>query len=109
MIVEYFDSGDTAEFGRCVQDLAPLGTQRSAELVRKLLVLSMERSVSCRDKAMDLLTYLCRTEELSQNEVERGFTDMFGHLPDFVKDVPAAHQLTGELVQEAKKRELLDP
>eukprot|EP00929_Paragymnodinium_shiwhaense_P014340 TRINITY_DN122243_c0_g1_i1.p1 TRINITY_DN122243_c0_g1~~TRINITY_DN122243_c0_g1_i1.p1 ORF type:complete len:494 (-),score=130.49 TRINITY_DN122243_c0_g1_i1:166-1647(-) len=108
MILEFFDCGDTAEFGRCVQDLAPLDAQRSAELVRKLLVLAMERSSSCRDKAMDLLHYLCRNEELSRAEVECGFTELFRQLPDIAKDVPTAPQLAGELVQEAKKREIMD-
>lgn len=36
MILEYFNSGDQAEFGRCIRELTPLSPAQSAELVRKV-------------------------------------------------------------------------
>merc|ERR1719498_1179131 len=43
-ILEYFNSGDEAEVGRCIRELSPLSTAQSAEIIRKIMVLAMERS-----------------------------------------------------------------
>jgi len=102
MILEYFNSGDESEFGSCVRELAPLAPDRSAELVRKLMVLAMERSPSECDMATRLLVWLSRNEELDVDSIERGFDDLFAKLPEIALDVPAAKDLANSFVKEAK-------
>mmetsp|Transcript_4485 Transcript_4485/g.10918 ORF Transcript_4485/g.10918 Transcript_4485/m.10918 type:complete len:498 (-) Transcript_4485:88-1581(-) len=107
MILEYFNSGDEAEFGRCVRDLAPLTNERSAELIRKVMALAMERSGAECEQALKLLVWLCRHEELSADAFELGFDELYKRMPDLLLDVPDAHEMAQAFVVEAKKANVL--
>lgn len=107
MIKEYFDSSDEAEVARCVRELAPLSPERSSELVRKLLVLAMERTSSERDLALRLLTFLVRDGELDIDAIERGFDEMYTRMAEILLDVPNAEDLAQSFVAEAKENRLL--
>jgi hypothetical protein len=107
MILEYFDSGDLAEFGRCVRDLSPLSTEQGAEIIRKVMVLAMERSGSECDQALRLLVWLCRQEELDQEKMEHGFDDLYAKMPDIELDVPDARDMARTFVVEAQKAGVL--
>jgi len=107
MILEYFNSGDEAEFGRCVRELAPLAQEQSAELIRKVMVLAVERSGSECEKALQLLVWLCRHEELDSEALERGFDDLYARMPDLLLDVPDAEDMVRAFVVEAKKAKVL--
>jgi len=107
MILEYFNSGDEAEFGRCVRDLAPISEERSAELVCKIMLLAMERSSMECERALTLLVCLCRNEELSDASIEFGFDDLYKRMPDLLLDVPDAREMARAFVVEAKKAKVL--
>mmetsp|Transcript_84787 Transcript_84787/g.245145 ORF Transcript_84787/g.245145 Transcript_84787/m.245145 type:complete len:503 (-) Transcript_84787:74-1582(-) len=107
MILEYFNSGDEEEFGRCVRDLAPLTEERSAELIRKIMTLAMERSGKECEAALKLLVGLCRHEEIAEEALEAGFNDLYSRMPDLLLDVPDAHEMARSFVVEAKKANVL--
>jgi len=107
MILEFFNSGDEAEFGRCVRELAPLSDEKSAELIRKIMVLAMERSGAECEMALKLLVWLHRHEELDSTMIEKGFDDMYSRMDDLTLDVPDAAEMAQSFVVEAKKAKLL--
>jgi len=107
MILEYFDSGDEAEFGRCVRELAPLFPDQSAELIRKVMIFAMERSACDCARALRLLIWLCRHEELSHEAMELGFNALYTGMPDLLLDVPNAQDIAQSFVEEAKKAKVL--
>lgn len=107
MILEYFNSSDKSEFGRCVGDLAPLGSERGAELVRKIMHLAMERSGAECEKALKLLVWLSRNEEVSEDILELGFSELYSRMGDVLLDVPDATEMAQSFVVEAKKAGIL--
>lgn len=107
MILEYFNSGDTAEFGRCIREITPLTPAQSAELVRKIMVFAMERSGSECEMALTLLVYIARNEELETKDIENGFDDMYRNMPDILLDVPDAEEMARSFVVEAMKHKVL--
>jgi hypothetical protein len=107
MILEFFDSSDEAEFGRCVSELAPLSPAQSSELVRKLMALAMERSGTECEMALRLLVRLCHHEEIEKTAIEAGFNELYNRMPDIVLDVPDAREMALTFVVEAKKASLL--
>eukprot|EP00928_Gymnodinium_smaydae_P024815 TRINITY_DN1996_c1_g3_i1.p3 TRINITY_DN1996_c1_g3~~TRINITY_DN1996_c1_g3_i1.p3 ORF type:complete len:116 (-),score=29.51 TRINITY_DN1996_c1_g3_i1:93-440(-) len=107
MILEYFDSGGEAEFGRCVSELAPLSRAQSAEIVRKILCQAMERNAPANEKAIELLVWLCRHEELDCESIEAGFEEMYSRMDDIKLDVPDAPARTQSFVNEAQKKGIL--
>jgi len=107
MILEFFNSGDSEEFGRCVRELAPLSEEKSAELIRKIMTLSMERSGAECEMALKLLVWLHRHEELDSFMIEKGFNDMYSRMDDIVLDVPDANEMAQSFVVEAKKNKVL--
>lgn len=109
MIIEFFNSGDEAEFGRCVRELAPLSEERSAELIRKIMTVAMERSGADCEQALRLLVWLCRHEEISAEALEAGFDDLYRRMPDLLLDVPDAQEMARAFVVEAQKAKVLRP
>lgn len=107
MILEFFNSGDEGEFGRCVSELTPLSDDRSAELVRKIMSMAMERSGADCEQALRLLIWLCRHEEISMEALELGFNDLYRQMPDLLLDVPDAEDMAKAFVVEAKKANVL--
>lgn len=107
MILEYFLSGDEVEFGRCVSELAPLSPEQSAELVRKVMMLAMERSGSECELGLKLLVWLCRREEIDEDAIEMGFDELYSRMPDLLLDVPDAREMALSFVVEARKARLL--
>jgi|Transcript_43510 hypothetical protein len=107
MILEFFNSGDEAEFGRCVRELAPLSEEKSAELIRKVMTLAMERSGAECELALKLLVWLHRHEELDSYMIEKGFDDMYSRMEDIMLDVPDANEMAQSFVVEAKKANVL--
>lgn len=107
MILEYFNSSDEVEFGRCICEIAPLTAEQSAELVRKVMVFAMERSGTECEQAIKLLVWLCRNEELDPRAVELGFDDMYARMADVKLDVPDAEEMARSFVVEAKKAKVL--
>ncbi|CAJ1366888.1 unnamed protein product [Effrenium voratum] len=107
MILEYFDSGDHEEFGRCIRELTPLSSEQSAELVRKTMVFAMERTAAECELSLKLLIWISRNEELSGQEIENGFDDMYRHMPDILLDVPDAEEMARSFVVEAMKNKVL--
>lgn len=107
MILEYFNSGDQAEFARCVCELAPLSNEQSSELVRKVMLFAMERSGAECELALQLLVHLCRQEEIDGDHVEGGFDELYERMPDVMLDVPDAREMALSFVVEAKKALIL--
>jgi len=107
MILEYFNSGDKEEFGRCIREIAPLQPEQNAELIRKIMVLAMERTGQMCEMALELLVWLYRHEELDGDAIESGFDDLYTRMPDLLLDVPDAHEMSRAFVVEAKKAKVL--
>jgi len=107
MILEYFNSGDEAEVGRCVSELSPLSAAQSAEVIRKIMVFAMERGGSECELALKLIVWLCRQEELDVDAVEAGFDEMYDRMSDTILDVPDARDMARSFVVEAKKGRVL--
>jgi len=107
MILEFYNSGDEGEFGRCVSELTPLSNERSAELVRKIMSMAMERSGSDCEQALRLLICITRNEEISMDALELGFNDLYRQMPDLLLDVPDAEEMAQAFVVEAKKAKVL--
>jgi hypothetical protein len=107
IIFEYFNSGDQAEVGRCISDISPLSASQSAEIIRKIMVLAMERSGAECELALKLIIWLVRQEELDADAVEAGFDEMYQKMADTVLDVPDVHDMALSFVVEAKKARVL--
>jgi len=107
IILEYFNSGDQAEVGRCISELSPLSAGQSAEVIRKIMTLAMESSGSDCELALKLIVWLCRQEELDDDAVENGFDEMYQCMPDVLLDVPDARDMARSFVVEAKKSGVL--
>lgn len=103
MILEYFNSGDEAEFGRCVREMAPLSAEQSSELIRKVMAFAMERSSKECELSLRLMVFLNRHEELTGDAVEQGFNEMYTRMPDLLLDVPDAREMARSFVVEAKR------
>jgi hypothetical protein len=109
MILEYFTNGDEVEFGRCVSDLAPLSQDQSAELLRKVMSLAMERSGEECMAAMKIMAFLRRNEEIDEWAVERAMDNLYERMPDISLDVPDAKDMAASFVVEAQNEGLLRP
>lgn len=107
MILEYFNSGDEVEFGRCIRELQPLTKEQSSEIVRKVMVFAIERSGAECEKALKLLVWLCRHEELDPHSLELGFDDLYLRMPDVKLDVPDAEEMARTFIVEAQKAKIL--
>jgi len=107
MILEYFNSGDEAEVGRCIRELSPLSAAQSSEAVRKIMSLAMERTGGECEKALKLIIWLSNQEELDIDAVEAGFDEMYERMSDLVLDVPDANDMARSFVVEAKKARIL--
>jgi len=107
MIVEYFNSSDQAEVGRCISELSPLSPAQSAEVIRKIMVLAMERSGTECELALKLIVWLCRQQELDDDAVENGFDEMYQRMEDVILDVPDAKDMARSFVVEAIKARIL--
>jgi len=107
MILEYFNSGDEEEFGRCVRELTPLAPEQNAELIRKVMSFAMERTGTECEQALKLLITLCRHEELDPEGIERGFDELYVRMPDLLLDVPDAEEMARSFVVEAKNAKIL--
>mmetsp|Transcript_141914 Transcript_141914/g.257897 ORF Transcript_141914/g.257897 Transcript_141914/m.257897 type:complete len:253 (-) Transcript_141914:41-799(-) len=106
-ILEFFNSGDKAEVGRCVRDLQPLSPNRGAEIIRKIMVLAMERSGTECEQSFKLIVYLWRQEDLETRAVEGGFEEMYLRMNDIILDIPDARDMAWSFVVEAKKEGML--
>lgn len=94
MILEYFDSGDKVEVAHLIREM-DLSPRIAGEVVRKIMMYSMERSgVECED-AVALLNHLVNVEqELSRDAIAEGFRQLYHGLDDFCLDVPDAREMT---------------
>jgi len=106
-ILEYFNSGDVKEVGRCISELSPLSAAQSAEVIRKIMFLSMERSGHECELALKLIIWLCAVEELDSEAVETGFDELYERMPDIILDVPDARDMARAFMVEAKKSRVL--
>lgn len=107
MILEYFNAGDLAEFGRCIRDMSPLEPEQGAELIRKIMVFAMERTGEECEKSLKLLVWIVRNEELDEKTIELGFDDMYANMADILLDVPDAQEMARTFVVQAKQMEIL--
>eukprot|EP00930_Biecheleria_cincta_P072875 TRINITY_DN60217_c0_g1_i1.p1 TRINITY_DN60217_c0_g1~~TRINITY_DN60217_c0_g1_i1.p1 ORF type:complete len:483 (-),score=102.33 TRINITY_DN60217_c0_g1_i1:362-1810(-) len=107
MILEYFNAGDLAEFGRCIRDMSPLEPKQGAELVRKIMVFAMERTGEECEKSLKLLVWIIRNEELDEKIIELGFDDMYANMADILLDVPDAQEMARTFVVQAKQMNIL--
>jgi len=87
MLLEFYDSKDAGETKRILQELS-MTKQMSAEFVRKVIYFGLERSVEDGQEGMKLLSFLMKHEELTEEDVKRGFEELEAMLPDLQLDLP---------------------
>lgn len=99
LLLEYLASRQTSEAARCVKQLnAP---HFHHELVKRLLVIALEKSVEEREGMSELLQYLMEEDIVSRKQFVKGFDRTFSILSDLVLDTPNAPQLVEAFAQRA--------
>jgi programmed cell death protein 4 len=99
LLLEYLVSHQVEEAARCVKQLnAPLFHH---ELVKRLLVIALEKSADDRQHLSTLLQYLMEEDIVSQKQFVKGFDRTFSILSDLVLDTPNAQTLVKEFADRA--------
>lgn len=96
---EYLDTRDLNEAARCLGELK-LSHFRH-EVVKRSLVLGLERSDPDRELLSALLAHLSARGDLSEDNAVRGFRRVREDLPDLELDVPMARTEFGKFLERA--------
>eukprot|EP00397_Hematodinium_sp_SG-2012_P009399 GEMP01009483.1.p1 GENE.GEMP01009483.1~~GEMP01009483.1.p1 ORF type:complete len:445 (+),score=86.37 GEMP01009483.1:211-1545(+) len=99
LITEFFDSGDKTEAKRILQEFSMTHAMR-AEFVRKLVYFAMERSMLDGERAMMLLSFLKKHEELTAEDIRDGFCQLEEMIPELELDLPHVKNQFQTLVNE---------
>jgi len=99
--VEYFDSGEKAEFADCINKaVKDMQKANRVEVPRKLVSAAMDRSAQQCHMAVALLKFLVATECLRQSEVHTAVRQLRGRLADIALDVPDAEPILDAFASE---------
>lgn len=105
LLLEYLTSRQLDEAARCVRQLkAPLFHH---ELVKRLLVLSLERSAEAQRGMSELLQHLMEQDMVSRRQFVKGFDRAYAMLADLVLDTPDARALLDAFAERAKADSVL--
>lgn len=99
-IIEYFDSGEKAEFARVLLTSTELEKAQRVEVPRKLISAAMDRSAVQCHNTVALLKYLVAAEHLRQGEVQTAVRQLQNRLPDISLDVPDAEPILNAFASE---------
>lgn len=105
LLAEYADSHDAAEASRCLRGLAVPFFHH--ELVKQGLHVAME-STGQMEHILALLKRLTDSNEVTSNQLLRGFQRVAANLPDTALDNPAAPAQWGSVLDAAAAAGLLD-
>jgi len=86
LVEEFLSCGDTVEAARCITDLA--SPMFHHEVVKRLLVLSLERAEKDRALAVTLLIFTARNDVISRRQLHQGFARVVMALDDLSLDIP---------------------
>ena len=86
-IVEYFDSCDTDEVIRTIEELGC--KEYHSEIVKKAISLALDEGSRCRELTSRLLTCL-HPNPMTMEDLEVGFEKLLDSMDDLSKDVPDA-------------------
>ncbi|CBZ51597.1 Pdcd4-prov protein, related [Neospora caninum Liverpool] len=108
-LYEYFDSNDKQEAARILRELE-LSPDQAAEMVRKLLVISMEKAAAgepTTEHVFALLSYLLERTDIDEEMIQKGFEQTRNLTEEIKLDIPDMDRRFPQLVEEAKKRDML--
>lgn len=106
LLKEYFISGELSDLLNNAKEVKGIDY---IDLVRKAIVLSMERQAYDRELASKLLLELVKSSSASSTVIEDGFQKLFDRLDDTVLDVPEAAELAGRFLARALFDEIVAP
>eukprot|EP00593_Proboscia_inermis_P000460 CAMPEP_0171299204 /NCGR_PEP_ID=MMETSP0816-20121228/8019_1 /TAXON_ID=420281 /ORGANISM="Proboscia inermis, Strain CCAP1064/1" /LENGTH=479 /DNA_ID=CAMNT_0011774835 /DNA_START=52 /DNA_END=1491 /DNA_ORIENTATION=- len=105
-LLEYFDSGDSAEFITCIVELKC--KEYHHEIVKKAISLSLDKTSRERELTSKLLTVL-HPKPLGDDVMAQGFDILLESLTDLMIDAPDAKSIVGAFLARAVVDEVLPP
>ncbi|KEP65309.1 UNVERIFIED_CONTAM: MA3 domain-containing protein [Hammondia hammondi] len=108
-LYEYFDSNDKKEAARILRELE-LSPDQAAEMVRKLLVIGMEKAAAgerTTENVFALLSYLLERTDIDEEMIQKGFEQTRNMAEEIKLDIPDMDRRFPQLVEEARKRGML--
>lgn len=109
-LLEYYETGDTEEALRCLEDsLAQIGIDQRHLLVRYAIELAMDHKASHRELTSVLLAELVMGHLVLSTDLERAFKVLLENLNDLVLDLPEAAIVLGNFLARAVADECIAP
>lgn len=107
LLEEYLASGDLAEAGRRLRELAVPFFHH--ELVKGAVVRALEDSAKARPMVLTLLGSFAETGVVAASEMAKGLQRVVDSLDDLTLDVPTAPEQLRDLIREARDKGWVDP
>lgn len=92
LLREYLVSGDKAEAARCVHELEVPHFSHEVVFQAGVIVINSMHERTAREMT-DLMEYLYKNDELTNNTLITGFDRLYDALPDMVFDMPSAYSM----------------
>lgn len=109
-LLEYYETGDTEEALRCIEDsLGQIGTDQRHLLIRYAIELAMDHKASHRELTSVLLAELVMGHLVLSTDLERAFNVLLENLSDLVLDLPEAALVLGNFLARAVADECIAP
>jgi programmed cell death protein 4 len=99
VISEYLLSSDLDEAIRCLKEMN--SSQFFHEIVKRAIVLSMDKTNLQRKAISDLFHELSEIQLLTINQCEKGFNRLYESLNDLILDTPHAKEILEEFTKQA--------
>ncbi|KAL3914352.1 MAG: hypothetical protein SGILL_006136, partial [Bacillariaceae sp.] len=106
ILQEYFDSGDTDEVIRSIEELSC--KEYHPDIVKKAVSISLDRNPRERELVSRLLTCL-HPSPLKDSDMGDGFNNLLDSLDDLTTDVPEAKTMVANFLARAVVDEVLPP
>lgn len=105
LLQEYLLSGDITEACRCIHELG--APQFGHEILKRAVVLSLDKTPEQRQQTSRLLAFLVEQGELSEQQAAKGFDKLYTILDDLVLDTPTAAEVVADFNAAAKGDKVL--
>jgi len=107
LLQEFLLSSDMDEAQRCIAELkSPFFFH---EIVKRAVSNAMDKSAEQQEQMSALLGQLHRTDQLSTQQAEKGFSRLHGMLPDLVLDTPNAKCILEGFLTRARESSVVSP
>ncbi|XP_062213519.1 MA3 DOMAIN-CONTAINING TRANSLATION REGULATORY FACTOR 2-like [Phragmites australis] len=99
ILEEYLAAGDRNEACRCIRDLKIPFFHH--DVVKRALVLAMERGGAAEDHILDLLKSASEEGVINESQITKGFDRLIDSVDDLALDVPNARRLLKSVILKA--------